>query len=185
MTSLWPAEVFRGRMHHDIGAERERLLQHRRRECAVAEHHCPVAMRRFDDSGDIGYLQLWIGRCFEPESHERRRRRISRCQRDHSCRRAVCECRCVAGIRPRARAARCSSPKASATSCRWARIPATPSSQPCPSRTRVRPRRPRASRAPSRDAPASDCLRARIRIRRRARRPGRDETSSPGGSVAR
>ena len=55
-------------MHHDVGAERERLLQRRRRERVVARDDRAVAMREIGDGPDIGHLQQRIRRRFEPDA---------------------------------------------------------------------------------------------------------------------
>ena len=73
-----PAEVLRHRVQDEIGAERERLLQVRRRE-GVVDHDLDVAsLAQIDDRRDVDNLEERIGRALEPDDL----RPIGDCGRD-------------------------------------------------------------------------------------------------------
>ena len=62
-------DVLGGRMHHDVGAERDGLLPARRQEGVVGHHQRADGMRALRDVGDIGDAQQRIAGRFDP--HQR------------------------------------------------------------------------------------------------------------------
>ena len=59
-------QIFGGRMHHDIGTQRERLLPHRRQEGIVRHHQRPGRGREAANLGDVGDAQERIARGLHP-----------------------------------------------------------------------------------------------------------------------
>ena len=67
-----PAEVFGGRVHDDVGAEDERLLQRRRRERVVDDDEGADRVPDLGEAGDVGDPQQRVRRRLDP--HDLRRR---------------------------------------------------------------------------------------------------------------
>ena len=63
------AEVLRRRVHDDVGAERERPLQERRRERVVDDDACAARVRERGDRGDVDDGERRIGGRLDP--HQR------------------------------------------------------------------------------------------------------------------
>ena len=167
------ADELRRRVDHEVGAERQRLLQQRRGERVVDDHARPGLARRGADGGDVGGLEQRVGGRLQPQQVglERALRPTLRCRPARSARRAS---------RGRARRPRrCRRPPGSSRrGSRGARRSAagagSPPPRPC--RRRTRPRgRPRARRSRSRRRPRSRCPRCGCtgaRCRARSSTPG-------------
>ena len=65
-------QVFGHAVHHQVGAQGERLLEHRRGEGVVDHHQGALRMRQFRDRPDVRHQQARIGRRLQP--HQPRRR---------------------------------------------------------------------------------------------------------------
>ena len=61
------AEVLRGRVHDDVGAERQRLLQVRRRERVVDDHQRARLVPEGRERGDVGDLHERVRRRLDPQ----------------------------------------------------------------------------------------------------------------------
>jgi len=61
------AEVLRRRVDDEVGAERERLLQIRRRERVVHDDDGPDAMRGLGDPADVDDAQVRVRRRLDPD----------------------------------------------------------------------------------------------------------------------
>jgi len=72
-------DVFGGGMHHDVRAERDRLLQRRRQEGVVDHHLRADRLRRHGDMTDVGDAQQRVAGSFDP--HHGRAARQRRAQR--------------------------------------------------------------------------------------------------------
>ena len=61
------AEVLRRRVEHHVGAERERLLEVRRREGVVDDDQRADRVRRFGRGGDVDDVERRVRRRLEPD----------------------------------------------------------------------------------------------------------------------
>ena len=62
-----PTDVLRGAVDDDVGAEPQRLLEHRRRKRVVDGDERTRVLGRRDDRRQIGDLEERVGRRFEPD----------------------------------------------------------------------------------------------------------------------
>ena len=72
------ADVLRRRVHDDVGAERERLLQVRARERVVDDDERAGRVRALGDRGDVDDLEQRVGRRLEPDQVGRPLERLAR-----------------------------------------------------------------------------------------------------------
>ena len=61
------AEILGGAVHDDIGAQRQRLLVHRRGEGVVDRDQGAMGMGAIGDGADVEQRQRRVGRCFEQD----------------------------------------------------------------------------------------------------------------------
>ncbi len=179
------ADVLRRRVEDDVGSERERALERRRRERVVHEDERAGLARDGDGGREIGDLHQRVRRRLEPD--ELRLRPDRRAQR-----RQIVHRREVRTDAPGAKEIECRNAKAVVDVVgedqrdlprRASGEP--PSPPPCPRRTRAPPRRLREARALPRGAPASDSPRGCTGSGRGARSSRRARTSSRSAAGAR
>ena len=104
------AEVLRRRVHDDVGAERERLLQVRRRERVVDDDARVALVRELRDRLDVDDRQHRVGRRLDPHQPGLGRATRPRARRDRAGRTRSTRCRAA---RARARSSRNVPPYAS------------------------------------------------------------------------